>query len=66
MQDTYMQGSRPGPTPPPSQTHGSGRTCNTPGCETRLSTYNPATHCWQHAELVFPVYRGKRLASGAR
>jgi len=26
--------------------------------------YNASEHCWQHAEVVFPNYRGKRLASG--
>ena len=65
MQDSNMQGSRLGATPPPSRTHGTGRTCETPGCDTKLSMYNPASHCWQHAEIVFPVYRGKRLTSGA-
>ncbi len=59
-----MKGTRPGHLPPPSRPTGSGRTCAAPGCTTRLSMYNASEHCWQHAEVVFPNYRGKRLASG--
>jgi hypothetical protein len=29
---------------------------------TRLSIYNLDSLCWQHADLHFPNYRGKRLA----
>ncbi|HEX2032340.1 MAG TPA: hypothetical protein VHL78_13265 [Actinomycetota bacterium] len=36
--------------------------CEAPGCETKLSMYNVRSHCWQHAEIVFPNYRGRRLA----
>ncbi len=57
-----MQGTRPGKLPPPSRTHGDDRVCEIPGCETKLSRYNPAKRCFQHAEVVFPSYRGKRLA----
>jgi len=39
--------------------------CAEPGCGTRLSRYNPAMYCWQHADVVFPNYRGKRLEPGA-
>jgi hypothetical protein len=39
-----------------------GRTCEEPGCTTKLSVYNVRTKCWQHAEIVFPNYRGRRLA----
>jgi hypothetical protein len=60
MRDNQMQGSRPGPVPPPSKTHAADRTCEVSGCETRLSVYNPASRCWQHTDLTFPVYRGKR------
>ncbi len=57
-----MQGTRPGKLPPPSPTHGEDRICEVAGCGTRLSRYNPARFCWQHAEVVFPTYRGKRLS----
>jgi hypothetical protein len=57
-----MQGTRPGKLPPPSRTHGDDRVCEVPDCRTRLSRYNPAHRCWQHAEVVFPTYRGKRLS----
>jgi hypothetical protein len=59
-----MKGSRPGKTPPPSPTSRAGRICAAPGCTTKLSIYNVGTTCWQHAELTFPNYRGKRLAEG--
>jgi len=29
-----------------------------------LSIYNGGSKCWQHTDLVFPNYRGKRLAEG--
>jgi hypothetical protein len=57
-----MKGIRPGKMPSPSQTSSGGRWCVASGCETRLSIYNHGTVCWQHAELAFPNYRGKRLA----
>jgi hypothetical protein len=57
-----MKGSRPGKIPNPSPTEAEGRTCAAPGCSTKLSIYNLRSTCWQHAELNFPNYRGKRLA----
>jgi hypothetical protein len=57
-----MQGTRPGKLPPPSRTHGDDRVCEVQDCHTKLSRYNPAKLCFQHAEIVFPSYRGKRLA----
>ena len=39
-------------------------TCAAPGCSTKLSIYNLGSTCWQHADLSFPNYRGKRLAPG--
>jgi hypothetical protein len=56
-----MKGSRPGRMPPASPTMGEGRTCAAAGCQTRLSIYNMGSFCWQHADLHFPNYRGKRL-----
>jgi len=57
-----MQATRPGRLPPPSRTHGEDRVCEVADCRTRLSRYNPARRCWQHADVVFPTYRGKRLS----
>jgi hypothetical protein len=59
-----MKGSRPGKIPQPSKTTRAGRTCAAPGCVTTLSIYNLGATCWQHADLTFPNYRGKRLAEG--
>ena len=41
------------------------RVCAEPGCETRLSVYNARPKCWQHTEIAFPNYRGRRLAPEA-
>ncbi|HEY1331553.1 MAG TPA: hypothetical protein VGH10_08785 [Actinomycetota bacterium] len=57
-----MKGSRPGKLPQASPTVDGQRVCNAPGCSTKLSIYNLAEKCWQHADLSFPNYRGKRLA----
>ena len=59
-----MKGNRPGKLPQPSQTHRRNRICVAAGCETKLSIYNLGSTCWQHADIVFPNYRGKRLAEG--
>ena len=59
-----MLGSRPGNLPPASRTHQKGRVCEAPGCDTTLSVYNAKKHCWQHAEVTFPNYRGKSLWPG--
>lgn len=36
-----------------------GRPCKEPGCDTLLSTYNAAEHCYLHSEPSFrhPLYR---------
>jgi hypothetical protein len=57
-----MKGSRPGKLPAPSPVVDETRACSEPGCGTRLSIYNLTQKCWQHADLRFPNYRGKRLA----
>jgi hypothetical protein len=55
------KGTRPGHLPQPSRTEAQGRECGHPGCRTKLSVYNVGDSCWQHADVVFPNYRGKRL-----
>jgi hypothetical protein len=55
------KGSRPGNLPSPSRTLERGRVCAHGGCRTTLSVYNEGAFCWQHADVVFPNYRGKRL-----
>jgi hypothetical protein len=50
--------------PPPSPMRSERRICAAPGCLTRLSIYNLDALCWQHADLHFPNYRGKRLLEG--
>ena len=59
-----MKGTRPGHLPEPSRQTSTGRVCSAEGCTTKLSVYNAGSFCWQHTELEFPNYRGKRLAPG--
>jgi hypothetical protein len=61
-EERAMKGTRPGHLPQPSRVIEGQRECAEPGCSTRLSVYNARNHCWQHADIVFPNYRGKRLA----
>jgi hypothetical protein len=58
------KGTRPGHLPAPTRTEPEGRVCTHPGCETKLSVYNQSDRCWQHADVVFPNFRGKRLRTG--
>lgn len=58
------KGTRPGHLPAPTKPEREGRVCSAPGCETKLSVYNRSERCWQHADVVFPNYRGKRLQTG--
>jgi hypothetical protein len=57
-----VKGTRPGHLPPPSRTTERERVCAEPGCETKLSIYNDSELCWQHEDVTFPNFRGKRLA----
>jgi hypothetical protein len=52
--------------PRPSRaTEGEGRVCAEADCSTSLSRYNAQDRCWQHTEIVFPNFRGRRVAPGA-
>jgi hypothetical protein len=57
-----MKGSKPGRIPRPSRTAAPHRVCAHSGCSTKLSVYNSRPTCWQHTEIAFPNYRGRRLA----
>lgn len=60
-----MKGTRPGRMPRPTRVvEGGDRICEQPGCTTKLSRYNARNRCWQHTEIAFPNYRGRRLAEG--
>jgi len=39
--------------------YGENRVCRTEGCGVRLSRYNKADHCFQHAPARFPRLRGE-------
>jgi hypothetical protein len=62
MRSENVKGHRPGNDPPPSKPERVGRVCTEAACDTRLSIYNKSGFCWQHQPLIFPNYRGKRLA----
>ena len=55
-----VRGSKPQPLPRASRRNPSGRVCQQPGCETRLSTYNRRDKCWAHAEMKVPRLRGRK------
>jgi hypothetical protein len=65
MSDQVIRGVRPRELPRPNRTYAQGRVCADPGCETRLSIYNKATHCWAHAPATFPLVRGQRRRKAA-
>ena len=46
----------------PSKNFGKDRTCNEPGCGTRLSLYNPGKFCSLHEPMTVPRTRGKKIA----
>jgi hypothetical protein len=60
MDTMALRGSRPRELPRPNRTYGAGRVCAHEGCDTRLSQYNKATHCWAHAPVTYPLVRGER------
>jgi len=41
------------------RSYGENRACATDGCRVRLSRYNKADHCFQHAPASFPRLRGE-------
>lgn len=59
-----MKGTKPGKPIRASRMADRDRVCAHPPCGTRLSVYNLKDRCWQHTEIVFPNYRGRRLAGG--
>ncbi len=46
----------------PSRIFAAGRTCEEPGCRTRLSMYNDGERCSLHAPMEVPRTRGKKIA----
>lgn len=60
-----LRGSRPRELPRPNRTYGENRVCVHEGCETKLSRYNKARHCYMHTPLTFPLVRGERKRKSA-
>jgi hypothetical protein len=44
----------------PAHEFGIGRTCRAPGCETKLSRYNPDEYCSVHASMRFEMLPKRR------
>jgi hypothetical protein len=60
-----IRGVRPRELPRPNRTYSQGRVCAQEGCDTRLSVYNKAQHCWAHKPVSYPVVRGARKRKAA-
>ena len=57
--DTALRASTVGRTRRRPKTYAENRVCGTEGCETRLSRYNRAENCFNHAPARFPRLRGE-------
>lgn len=60
MESLGLRGSRPRELPRPNKVYAQGRVCEHEDCETRISQYNKAKHCWTHMPLRYPLVRGER------
>jgi hypothetical protein len=60
MADERFRGASVKTLPRANRTYSTGRVCDEPGCETRLSIYNKWRYCWQHEPIHTYVPRGKR------
>ena len=59
MNETALKGRKfTGATRAP-KTYSTARTCETKGCETRLSQYNRREWCYTHAPTKYPRLRGR-------
>lgn len=58
MQTGNYRGAKPNYVKP-SRMYAQNRVCAAPGCETRLSRYNPRDKCWTHADFKVPRLRGR-------
>jgi hypothetical protein len=62
MSDGSVGGSPIAGSDRPSRAFAKGRTCNEPGCDTRLSMYNQGKYCYLHEPMAVPRTRGKKIA----
>jgi len=46
----------------PSRAFEKNRTCNEPGCGTKLSIYNQGRYCYLHEPMAVPRTRGRKIA----
>jgi hypothetical protein len=60
MADERMRGQSVRSLPRANKQYRADRTCEAPGCSTKLSIYNKWNYCWQHEPIHTYVARGKR------
>jgi hypothetical protein len=60
MADERMRGQSVRTLPRANKQYKADRTCEAPGCNTKLSIYNKWDYCWQHEPVHTYVARGKR------
>jgi hypothetical protein len=65
MADERFRGASVRTLPRANRTYSTGRVCDEPGCETKLSIYNKWRYCWQHEPVHTYVPRGKRKSKEA-
>ena len=65
MADERFRGASVRTLPRANRTYSTGRVCDEPGCETKLSIYNKWRYCWQHEPVHAYVPRGKRKSKMA-
>jgi hypothetical protein len=62
MSDRGVTGERINGHDHPAKQYGRGRTCQEPGCRTKLSIYNDGTYCSLHLPIEAPRLRGRKIA----
>ena len=60
MADEGFRGQSVRSLPRANKQYTAGRTCASPGCNTKLSIYNKWEYCWQHEPVHTYIARGKR------
>jgi hypothetical protein len=62
MSDRGVSGERVNGHDHPAKQYGRGRTCQEPGCRTKLSIYNDGAYCSLHLPIEAPRLRGRKIA----
>lgn len=62
---TPIKGNIAREAPGRNRRYTAGRICSSPGCNTRLSIYNPGKTCSLHTPFKAPIIRGKKTSVSA-